>query len=220
MSDRGGCISLRSVSVLGFDLCPRGTPFFEHFAAQRLHCFSGQVTMGLKQSILAIRAELSPRTRAITAAATIGCVMFVFEAAKQALYPTPSIWTSHAITILCTTLAGGAVTFAALKYGTKVALRQSEIQYRLLFDSNPLPMWVLDRKTLKFLAVNEAASRQYGFSSQEFLTMTIADIGPEEDIPDLSEATVKTFADFRKRLFGDIGRRTAQSWMSRLSAMI
>jgi diguanylate cyclase (GGDEF)-like protein/PAS domain S-box-containing protein len=69
------------------------------------------------------------------------------------------------------------------------ALRQSETAYRLLFDSNPLPMWVFERKTLKFLAVNEAASRQYGFSSQEFLTMTIADIGPAEDIPALLEAT-------------------------------
>src|ERR1035438_1251285 len=109
-------------------------------------------SMGFKQSILPIRAEVGLRMRAIKAAATIGCVMFVLEAAKQALYPTTSIWTSHAITILFTTLAGGAVTFAALKYGTKAALRQSELQYRLLFDSNPLPMWVFDRQTLKFLA--------------------------------------------------------------------
>ena len=72
---------------------------------------------------------------------------------------------------------------------SKEALRQSETAYRLLFDSNPLPMWVFERKTLKFLAVNEAASRQYGFSSREFLTMTIADIRPEEDIPALLEAT-------------------------------
>jgi diguanylate cyclase (GGDEF)-like protein/PAS domain S-box-containing protein len=50
-------------------------------------------------------------------------------------------------------------------------------------------MWVFERKTLKFLAVNEAASRQYGFSRQEFLTMTIADIRPEEDIPALLQAT-------------------------------
>jgi len=135
------------------------------------------------------RAGSGTRKRAIKAAATIGCVMFVFEAAKQALYPTTSIWTSHIIAILFTTLAGGAVTFAALKYGTKAALRQSEIQYRLLFDSNPVPMWVFDRKTLKFLAVNEAAARQYGFSSAEFLTMTIADIRPEEEIPNLLEAT-------------------------------
>jgi len=74
---------------------------------------------------------------------------------------------------------------------SKEALLQSEMAYRLLFDSNPLPMWVFERKTLKFLAVNEAASRQYGFSSQEFLTMTIADVTPEEEIPDVLEATAK-----------------------------
>src|SRR5438034_754426 len=49
---------------------------------------------------------------------------------------------------------------------------------------------VFERKTLKFLAVNEAASRQYGFSSREFLTMTIADIRPE-DLPPLSEPISK-----------------------------
>jgi diguanylate cyclase (GGDEF)-like protein/PAS domain S-box-containing protein len=69
--------------------------------------------------------------------------------------------------------------------------QRSEIQYQLLFDSNPLAMWVFERKTLRFLAVNEAASRQYGFSSREFLTMTIADIRSEEDLPALSEAIAK-----------------------------
>jgi PAS domain S-box-containing protein len=61
-------------------------------------------------------------------------------------------------------------------------LRESEEQYRLLFDANPLPMWVFDRQTLAFLAVNEAAVRHYGFSRKEFFAMTIKDIRPEEDI--------------------------------------
>jgi diguanylate cyclase (GGDEF)-like protein/PAS domain S-box-containing protein len=78
------------------------------------------------------------------------------------------------------------------------ALRRSETGFRLLFESNPLPMWVFDRKTLKFLAVNEAASRQYGFSSREFLTMTIADIRPEEDLPALSEAIAKPIHELQE----------------------
>ncbi|HKC00940.1 MAG TPA: PAS domain S-box protein, partial [Terriglobales bacterium] len=67
-------------------------------------------------------------------------------------------------------------------------LRESEQQYRLLFDTNPLPMWVFDRETLAFLAVNEAAVRHYGFSRQEFFAMTIKDIRPEEDTPVLLQA--------------------------------
>src|ERR1700694_1072512 len=142
-----------------------------------------------RRLILHNRTAFSTRMRAIKATAATGCIMFVFEVAKQALYPRTSVWTSHTSTILFTMLAAAVVTFAVLKKEAEDTLRQSETEYRLLFDSNPLPMWVFERKTLKFLAVNETASRQYGFSSQEFLTMTIADLGPEEDIPALLEAT-------------------------------
>jgi PAS domain S-box-containing protein len=62
------------------------------------------------------------------------------------------------------------------------ALRKSEAQYRLLFESNPQAMWVYDLTTLRFLAVNDAAVRHYGFSRAEFLEMTIKDIRPAEDI--------------------------------------
>ena len=145
---------------------------------------------GFRRIILPHRSALSTRMQAIKAALATGCVMFVFEAAKQAFYPKTSIWTSHTITILFAALTAAVVTFAVLKK-VEAALHESEERYGLLFDSNPLSMWVFGRKTLKFLAVNEAASRQYGFSRCEFLAMTIADIRPEEDIPDLLEATAK-----------------------------
>lgn len=58
----------------------------------------------------------------------------------------------------------------------------SRINNQLLFENNPIPMWVVDSSTLRFLAVNEAATRQYGYSLQEFQTMTLADIRPVEDI--------------------------------------
>jgi diguanylate cyclase (GGDEF)-like protein/PAS domain S-box-containing protein len=69
------------------------------------------------------------------------------------------------------------------------ALRKSEIEYRLLFEGCPIPMWVFDQKTLAFLQVNEAAVRRYGYSREEFLSMSIADIRPEEDVRDLLRAT-------------------------------
>jgi diguanylate cyclase (GGDEF)-like protein/PAS domain S-box-containing protein len=64
-------------------------------------------------------------------------------------------------------------------------LRESEIQYRLLFESNPVPMWVFDRATLRFLQVNEAAIQHYGYSNDEFLSMTIDKIRPKEEVPAL-----------------------------------
>jgi PAS domain S-box-containing protein len=66
-------------------------------------------------------------------------------------------------------------------------LRASEETHRNLFASNPHPMWVYDLKSLAFLAVNDAAVRQYGYSRDEFLGMTIKDIRPDDDIPRLLE---------------------------------
>lgn len=63
--------------------------------------------------------------------------------------------------------------------------RAIERQYRLLFHHNPHPMWVYDLETLRFLAVNAAAVRRYGYRQHEFLAMTIADIRPAEDVPRL-----------------------------------
>jgi len=59
-------------------------------------------------------------------------------------------------------------------------LRHSEQQYRLLFHGNPNPMWVFDLETQAFLEVNEAAVKHYGYSREEFLSKTLADIRPAE----------------------------------------
>jgi PAS domain S-box-containing protein len=91
-------------------------------------------------------------------------------------------------------LLAAAVAVGIAVFTTRNARKsdqRSEAEYRLLFDSNPLPMWVFERQNLKLLAVNEAASRQYGFSSREFLTMTFAEIRSGDDLSTLSEAIAK-----------------------------
>jgi PAS domain S-box-containing protein len=57
-------------------------------------------------------------------------------------------------------------------------LQQSERDFRMLFASNPMPMWVLDRGTQRFLAVNDAAVRHYGYAREEFLQMELCQIMP------------------------------------------
>jgi PAS domain S-box-containing protein len=65
------------------------------------------------------------------------------------------------------------------------ALKDSQERYRLLFECTPQPIWVYDEESLYFLAVNESAIRTYGYSREEFLTLTVKDIRPVEDVPAL-----------------------------------
>jgi PAS domain S-box-containing protein len=53
--------------------------------------------------------------------------------------------------------------------------------FSFLFQNNPQPMWIYDLETLRFLEVNEAAVKHYGYARAEFLKMRITDIRPEED---------------------------------------
>jgi PAS domain S-box-containing protein len=62
------------------------------------------------------------------------------------------------------------------------ALRASEERYRALFDSMPLPVWVYDSHTLQLLSVNAAALQHYGYTVDEFLSRTILDLRPPEEV--------------------------------------
>jgi PAS domain S-box-containing protein len=67
------------------------------------------------------------------------------------------------------------------------SLREREENYRALFEINPLPMWLRDPETLEFVAVNDAALRQYGYSREEFLRMTVRDILAPEEVGSIAE---------------------------------
>lgn len=73
---------------------------------------------------------------------------------------------------------------------TEANMRESEKNYRLLFINNPQPMWIYDQETLAFLEVNEAAILSYGYSRNEFLSMSILDIRPPEDIPEVIKSVI------------------------------
>lgn len=77
---------------------------------------------------------------------------------------------------------------------TDEALEESERKYRLLFEGNPLPMWVFDVETGAFLAVNDAAVHHYGFTRDEFRRMTIFDVRPAEDVPAIQKKMAQVAA--------------------------
>jgi PAS domain S-box-containing protein len=68
------------------------------------------------------------------------------------------------------------VTDISMRKRKEEAIRASEEQYRALFDQSPFSKFLYEQETLRFLAVNDAAIRHYGFSRVEFLRMTVEDI--------------------------------------------
>jgi PAS domain S-box-containing protein len=68
-----------------------------------------------------------------------------------------------------------------VKMKMNAKITESEGHHKSLFVQNPSPMWVIDSKDLKFLQVNEAAIQEYGYTENEFLSMTVRDLHPTED---------------------------------------
>jgi len=60
-------------------------------------------------------------------------------------------------------------------------LKISEEKYRLIFDNNPMPLWVYEINSLRILDINKSAIDKYGFTKEEFLKMTIQDIRPKDE---------------------------------------
>jgi PAS domain S-box-containing protein len=79
------------------------------------------------------------------------------------------------------TLADAFHEMAATIAARTAALHQSEQRHRLMFEASPLPIYMVDLETYRFLAVNDAAVQQYGWTRAEFAGRTLLDIRPPEE---------------------------------------
>ena len=59
--------------------------------------------------------------------------------------------------------------------------KRREESFKLLFEGSPIPMWVINRQTLRFLAVNDATIAHYGYSREQFMSMVASDVRPADD---------------------------------------
>ncbi|MBC7423648.1 MAG: PAS domain S-box protein [Ferruginibacter sp.] len=82
-------------------------------------------------------------------------------------------------------------------------LKESEENYRNLFDISPVPMWVYNWETGRFININKAAIEHFGYSKKEFLTMTLFDISPYEEIEKIKNriTTIAETKGFNKGIF-------------------
>jgi two-component system, cell cycle sensor histidine kinase and response regulator CckA len=75
---------------------------------------------------------------------------------------------------------GGHIALAIERRRAEEELRKNESMLRLLFEYNPLPTWLYEIDTLRFLEVNQAATELYGYTAQEFERMSVLEIRPAE----------------------------------------
>jgi PAS domain S-box-containing protein len=75
-----------------------------------------------------------------------------------------------------------SIVYSIGRYKISRQLKESEKRYKELFHLSPQPMYLYALESLNFLDVNKAAIDHYGYSKQEFLTMTLRDIRPKEEV--------------------------------------
>ena len=130
---------------------------------------------------------IGPAARTVIKTFLLAAVAAIlYEVVKDLAFPHITLFQSQVITVVIVGLAACVGQFAARRSRTAHLLR-TEGKFRLLFDSNPLPMWVWDRDTFRFLEVNDAAVARYGYSRDEFLQLRITDIRPPEDVASFKE---------------------------------
>ena len=113
--------------------------------------------------------------REAAALAAIFLLTWLLDTFVAGLHGPPAL---HSLAVAAGLTAIAAVTLAIRFRGARQDLLR---QYKALFDGNPFPMWIYDVDTYRFLAVNDSACRQYGYTRKEFLALTILDIRPPED---------------------------------------
>ena len=91
------------------------------------------------------------------------------------------------LSIVLVALIGRILKKLHLVIGHRTKLQE---RYQQIFDKSPIPMWLFDVDTLKFLFINEAAIRHYGYSKEEFLAMTIKDIRSPQRVSELENIVI------------------------------
>ncbi|SAK65572.1 diguanylate cyclase/phosphodiesterase with PAS/PAC and GAF sensor(s) [Caballeronia temeraria] len=131
----------------------------------------GEDQQGVDEELAAMRARIDN--------ATIGALDQSAQASSGAM-----------LLLVFTMLAGSAVLiylFASHerqsreKLGVVRARQRSNERFRGMFEAHPVPMWIVDRETMRFVAVNQAAIEHFGFNEPEFMNMTLRDLHHADD---------------------------------------
>jgi diguanylate cyclase (GGDEF)-like protein/PAS domain S-box-containing protein len=99
------------------------------------------------------------------------------------------------------------------KLGIARARQRNNEPFRGMFEAHPVPMWIVDRDSLRFVAVNPAAVEHFGFSEPEFMSMTLRDLHYADDFDSFSSRLARSESEAAERF--STGRGAAGVWRYR-----
>jgi PAS domain S-box-containing protein len=102
--------------------------------------------------------------------------------------------------VLNATILNKSIVYNIERNKILVNLKDSEKRYSDLFHFSPLPLWVFDQDSLKFLDVNDAAVFHYGYSFEEFMNIDITEIMVENSINDF-KSVLDSLQEVHQNLF-------------------
>ena len=120
--------------------------------------------------------------------------------------------------LIFTMLAGSGVlicTFASHERSSREKLRiaramqRSNERFRGLFDAHPVPMWIVDAETMRFVAVNPAAMQHYGYNEPEFMNLTLRELHCAGDFDRFAARLARSASE------EEGGQRSAGVWRHR-----
>ncbi|MBS1634488.1 MAG: PAS domain S-box protein [Bacteroidetes bacterium] len=102
-----------------------------------------------------------------------------------------------------------SIAYSLERQKSSLELKRSEEKYKSLFQISPIPAWIFDEATYRFLDINHAAIEHYGYTKEEINSMTVFDLWPASDHNRLLKAFEKN-AD-AKTLFKEISRHVTKN---------
>ncbi|SMG42081.1 sensor domain-containing protein [Paraburkholderia susongensis] len=166
------------------------------------------------EAAASVRTRLGPALNRVQAA--LAALRAEEDRSLQKSLAASASDSERAMFVLIVTMFAGStlliMTFGARENSAREKLRsaralvRNEERFRSLFDDHAVPMYIFDRETLRFLAVNAAAIQQYGYSESEFLNMTIRAIRAQSEVARLETHLARSNAVRQRRTMAGIWR--------------
>lgn len=95
-----------------------------------------------------------------------------------------------------------SIRYSSERRKAVTAVEESEKKYSELFHSSPLPMYVFEVGSLRFLDVNDAFIKHYGYTNEELSQMNLREIGPPGEIPAFEQGLLSDSPEYQNNSWG------------------